>query len=99
VDCHGDVRGNGHFEYYAVAAAVFGQIGNTARDGLLWRTGVYPLAVEEEFPGVGGSDAKENAGQFRASRADKTGEADNLARTNIESDIADTAGRAADIPE
>src|SRR5216117_425439 len=68
VDGHGHVRRDRHFEYHPVPAAVFGHAGNTERDGLLWRTDRDTLAVEEDFAGVGGSDTKQDTGEFGASR-------------------------------
>src|SRR5439155_24570545 len=94
---HGHVRGDRHFEYHAVSAAVFGHVGNTESDSLRWRTDGDPLAIEEYFAGVGRRDAEQNAGEFGAPRADQSGDADSLAGTNIERNILHAAGRAADI--
>jgi len=66
-----------------VAAAVFGQIGNSQRNGLPWRTNGYGLAREDHLAGVGRGDAKKDARQLGSPGADQARQADDFAGTQV----------------
>ena len=53
--CHGIVHGDGHGQDQAVALSVFGNIGKTCFDGLLFVVQVHFLAVNEDLTGDSGA--------------------------------------------
>src|SRR5262249_46143407 len=97
LNAHRDVCGDRHFKDDAVPATVFGNVGNAVFDRVAGSTYLYAFPIHQNFAGIGRSNAKENAGKFGATCADKTGNAKNFAGAKLEADVCDVGGAASEV--
>ena len=82
------VGGRRHVEDDAVAAAVFGDIGDAQGGRPVGGIDGHGLAAEPDLAGVGGRQAEQDACQLGPARADQAGQPEDLAGPNAQGDVA-----------
>ena len=83
---------DGQVEAQAVALAVLGEIADAVVDGVLRAVDLHVLSVYPDRAGVHRIRAADQAHGLGAARADKTGEAEDLALAELEGNVLDIEG-------
>ena len=91
------VGGRRHVENDTVAAAIFGDVGDSQGGRARRRIDRHGPAAEPDLTRVGGRQAEQDARQLGPARADQPGQPEDLAGPNAQADVAHTRGTAAQV--